>query len=102
VLICATVSELPWKLCCRVPHGNIVFKINQPLVLRETAMKTTATLINIMAFAALFFDYAVAMTPPEPAGTRRFLQIYAGQLPTGTFPTRKVVWEIGYSHTDMV
>jgi hypothetical protein len=50
----------------------------------------------------LFFDYAVAMEPPQPAGTRRFLQIYAGQLPTGTFPTRKVVWELGYSHTDVV
>jgi hypothetical protein len=65
-------------------------------------MKTTALLINILAFAALFVEYAVAMTPPEPAGTRRFLQIYAGQLPTGTFPTRKVVWELGYSQTDVV
>ncbi|UVC10025.1 hypothetical protein IHQ71_05300 [Rhizobium sp. TH2] len=65
-------------------------------------MKTTATIINILAFTVLFFDYAVAMTPPEPAGTRRFLQIYAGQLPTGTYPTRKVVWEMGYSLTDVV
>lgn len=65
-------------------------------------MKTTATIINILAFAVLFFDYAVAMEPPQPAGTRRFLQIYAGQNPTGSYPTRKVVWEIGYSHTDVV
>jgi hypothetical protein len=65
-------------------------------------MKTTATLINIFAFAVLFSEYAVAMTPPEPAGTRRFLQIYAGQLPTGTFPTLKPVWEIGYRQTDVV
>jgi hypothetical protein len=65
-------------------------------------MKTTATLINIFAFAVLFSEYAVAMTPPEPAGTRRFLQIYAGQLPTGTFPTRKPVWEMGYSQTDLL
>jgi hypothetical protein len=64
-------------------------------------MKTTATLINILAFAVLFSEYAVAMTPPEPAGTRRFLQIYAGQLPTGSFPTRKPVWEMGYSQTDL-
>lgn len=65
-------------------------------------MKTTATLINIFAFAVLFSEYAVAMTPPEPAGTRRFLQIYAGQLPTGAFPTLKPVWEIGYRQTDVV
>ena len=65
-------------------------------------MKTTATLINIFAFAVLFSEYAVAMTPPEPAGTRRFLQIYAGQLPTGSYPTRKPVWEMGYGQTDVV
>ena len=64
-------------------------------------MKKTATLINILAFAVLFSEYAVAMTPPEPAGTRRFLQIYAGQLPTGAFPTLKPVWEMGYRQTDM-
>ena len=46
--------------------------------------------------------YAVAMEPPQPAGTRRFLQIYAGQLPTGTFPTRKPVWQLGYGHTELV
>jgi hypothetical protein len=65
-------------------------------------MKTTATIINILAFAVLFSEYAVAMTPPEPAGTRRFLQIYAGQLPTGNFPTRKPVWQMGYGHTEIV
>lgn len=65
-------------------------------------MKTAATLINIIAFAALFFDYAVAMTPPQPAGTRRFLQIYAGQLPTGAFATRKPVWELGVKWSDQV
>lgn len=65
-------------------------------------MKRFATLLNIFAFAVLFSEYAVAMTPPEPAGTRRFLQIYAGQLPTGTFPTRKPVWQLGYDHTELV
>lgn len=58
-------------------------------------MKTAKLLINIFAFSALFFDYAVAMQPPQPAGTRRFLQIYASQLPTGTYPTLKPVWELG-------
>jgi hypothetical protein len=65
-------------------------------------MKTAALILNIFAFAALFIDYAVAMDPPQPAGTRRFLQIYAGQLPTGTFPTRKPVWELGYKISDRV
>ncbi len=63
-------------------------------------MKTAAIIINVLAFAALFFDYAVAMDPPQPAGTRRFLQIYAGQLPTGAFPTRKPVWELGVKWSD--
>jgi len=63
-------------------------------------MKTAAKLVNIFAFAALFFDYAVAMDPPQPAGTRRFLQIYAGQLPTGTYPTQKPVWELGVKWSD--
>ena len=39
--------------------------------------------INLMAFMALFFDYGVAMRPPEGGGTRRLLQICAKQLPTG-------------------
>jgi hypothetical protein len=65
-------------------------------------MKTLTTIINIFAFAVLFSEYAVAMTPPEPAGTRRSLQIYAGQLPTGTFPTLKPVWQMGYSETEIV
>lgn len=65
-------------------------------------MKRFAALVNIFAFAVLFSEYAVAMTPPEPAGTRRFLQIYAGQLPTGSFPTLKPVWQMGYGQTDVV
>ena len=65
-------------------------------------MKTRSLLINIIAFSALFFEYAVAMEAPQPAGTRRFLQIYAGQLPTGSFPTLKPVWQMGYSQTDVV
>jgi len=65
-------------------------------------MKTAATIINVLAFMALFFDYAVAMDPPQPAGTRRFLQIYAGQLPTGAYPTRKPVWELGGKASDLI
>jgi hypothetical protein len=63
-------------------------------------MKTAATIVNILAFAVLFFDYAVAMEPPQPAGTRRFLQIYAGQLPTGAYPTLKPIWEMGFKLSD--
>jgi hypothetical protein len=63
-------------------------------------MKSAATLINILAFAALFFDYAVAMVPPQPAGTRRFLQIYAGQLPTGAYPTLKPIREPAVKWSD--
>jgi hypothetical protein len=59
-------------------------------------MQTAKLLVNVFAFAVLFFDYAVAMEPPQPAGTRRFLQIYAGQLPTGAYPTLKPVWELGF------
>ena len=65
-------------------------------------MKRLATLLNILAFAVLFSEYAVAMEPPQPAGTRRLLQIYAGQLSTGSFPTRKPVWQLGYGHTELV
>ena len=65
-------------------------------------MKTAKYLVNIFAFAALFFDYAVAMTPPEPAGTRRFLQIYDGKHPAGSYPTLKPVWELGVKWDDLV
>ena len=65
-------------------------------------MTITKRLIHIIAFSVLFFDYAVAMQPPQPAGTRRFLQIFAGQLPTGTFPTLKPVWELGGKMGDLV
>jgi hypothetical protein len=65
-------------------------------------MKTTATTINILAFAVLFFDYAVAMQQVQPAGMRRTLQIYAGQLPTGSYPTLKPVWQMGYGMADKI
>ncbi|MFM2279547.1 MAG: hypothetical protein RLZZ444_1778 [Pseudomonadota bacterium] len=64
-------------------------------------MKPLALMINIFAFAVLFFDYAVAMQPVQPAGMRRCLQIYAGQLPTGAFPTLKPVWELGSGYGEL-
>jgi hypothetical protein len=63
-------------------------------------MKTSAKITNILAFSVLFFDYAVAMKPVQPAGTRRTLQTYSGQLPTGANPTRKPVWELGGRASD--
>ena len=65
-------------------------------------MKTIATIINILAFTVVFFDYAVAMQQVQPAGMRRTLQIFAGQLPTGAHPTIKPVWQMGYGMTDVV
>ena len=64
-------------------------------------MKTTAAILNLFAFTVFFCEYAVAMTPPEPAGTRRFLQSYSGQLPTGN-SARKPLWAISYGHSDVV
>ena len=65
-------------------------------------MKTIATIINILAFTVVFFDYAVAMEQVAPAGMRRTLQIFAGQLPTGAHPTIKPIWQLGYGMTDVV
>lgn len=58
-------------------------------------MTKAAKTINILAFAVLFFDYAVAMQPAENHGTRRLLQVYAKQLPTGAMPTPKPAWDLG-------
>ncbi|MGB8286700.1 hypothetical protein [Rhizobium ruizarguesonis] len=38
----------------------------------------------------------------NPAGVRRALQTYAGQLPTGGYPTLKPVWQIGVDASDLV
>ena len=48
-------------------------------------MKPLTTLINIVAFSALFVAYANVATPDRPAGVRRALQTYAGQMATGTW-----------------
>lgn len=63
-------------------------------------MKPLATLINIIAFSALFVAYASVTTVERPTGVRRALQTYACQMPTGTYPTLKPVWEIGGSTSD--
>ncbi|MBY5461227.1 MULTISPECIES: hypothetical protein [Rhizobium] len=65
-------------------------------------MKTLATLINVMAFSALFFAYESGASVEKPAGVRRALQTYAGQLPTGAYPTLKPVWQIGVDASDLV
>ncbi len=58
-------------------------------------MKALVTLINVIAFSALFTAYAGGLSMEKPSGVRRALQTYAGQLPTGSFPTLKPVWEVG-------
>lgn len=65
-------------------------------------MKTLATFINVIAFSALFFAYASGTSMEKPTGVRRALQTYAGQLPTGTYPTLKLVWQIGVDASDLV
>ena len=65
-------------------------------------MKTLATLINIIAFTALFFAYASVGPMEKPTGVRRALQTYAGQLPTGAYPTLKPVWQIGVEASDLI
>ncbi|KQV34146.1 hypothetical protein ASE23_02650 [Rhizobium sp. Root73] len=65
-------------------------------------MKTLAALINVIAFSALFFAYASVGTVEKPAGVRRALQTYAGQLSTGAFPTAKPIWQIGAEAGDLI
>lgn len=86
----------PRKLPSHGFRAIMVVKLNTGL----TTMKTAALIINVIAFSALFAEYAVAMQPPQPAGTRRLLQAYAGQLPTGAYPTLKPVWELGFRQND--
>ncbi|WP_313192223.1 hypothetical protein [Shinella zoogloeoides] len=58
-------------------------------------MKTLALSINVLGFAALFLAYTAGASVERPSGVRRALQTYAGQLPTGAYPTLKPVWELG-------
>ncbi len=59
----------------------------------------TVTLINILAFTALFIFHVTAMPAQRPVGLRRALQTYSGQLPTGG-KIPKPVWQIGVEASD--
>ncbi|KOF15948.1 hypothetical protein AC244_21275 [Ensifer adhaerens] len=52
-------------------------------------MKTLATLINVIAFTALFVAYASVGSAEKPSGVRRALQTYSSQLYTDAYPTQK-------------
>jgi hypothetical protein len=65
-------------------------------------MKPLATFINIIAFSALFFAYANVSAAEKPTGVRRALQTYSGQMPAGSYPTLKPVWQIGADASDLV
>ena len=58
-------------------------------------MKALTFTLNVLGFTALFLAYTMGASVDRPTGVRRALQTYAGQLPTGTFPTLKPVWELG-------
>jgi hypothetical protein len=60
-----------------------------------TVMKALVLTINVLGFTALFLAYTLGASVERPSGVRRALQTYAGQLPTGAFPTLKPVWELG-------
>ncbi|QRM54517.1 hypothetical protein [Sinorhizobium sp. BG8] len=65
-------------------------------------MKTFALTLNIIAFSALFLAYTTGSADDRPTGVRRALQTYAGQVPTGDFPTLKPMWELGIKWSDVV
>lgn len=94
-------APVPWGTAV---HADQVHKgfINRTRTDEARTMKTLTTLINVIAFSALFTAYAGGMSMEKPTGVRRALQTYAGQLPTGTFPTLKPVWQIGVDASDLV
>ncbi|AFL49157.1 hypothetical protein USDA257_c05620 [Sinorhizobium fredii USDA 257] len=49
----------------------------------DRTMTSLATFINVVAFTALFTAHASAAPVERPAGVRRALQIYAGELTNG-------------------
>lgn len=63
--------------------------------LEATVMKALIFTLNVLGFTALFLAYTMGASVDRPKGVRRALQTYAGQLPTGAFPTLKPVWELG-------
>ncbi|MDO9415690.1 hypothetical protein [Pararhizobium sp.] len=65
-------------------------------------MKISRTIVNVIAFSALFVAYAGGLQIEKPTGVRRALQTYSGQLSTGAFPTLKPVWQIGVDASEMI
>ncbi|MFB2549501.1 hypothetical protein [Ensifer soli] len=63
-------------------------------------MNTAALLLNAVAFSALLVVQTGAVPAEKPCGIRRALQTYAGQLPTGAYPTLKPLWQIGVETSD--
>lgn len=83
-------------------RSAIVGSSEQPEPTKTNPMKTLATLVNVIAFTALFVAYSASGSIEKPSGVRRALQTYAGQLPTGAFPTLKPVWQIGVEASDLI
>lgn len=65
-------------------------------------MSHLSKIINVLAFSTLFLMQASVQPIEKPHGIRRALQTYAGQLPTGTYPTLKPVWQIGAGQSELV
>ncbi|WEX78198.1 hypothetical protein PYH37_003059 [Sinorhizobium numidicum] len=57
-------------------------------------MTSLATLINAIAFAALFTAHASAVPIERPSGVRRALQIYAGELSSGASLRVEPMWRL--------
>ncbi|NRP71419.1 hypothetical protein ILFOPFJJ_02305 [Ensifer psoraleae] len=55
-------------------------------------MNTLSTLINAIAFTALFVAYEGGSHSDRPSGVRRALQTYAGQGSSGAFPVTGFLW----------
>ncbi|HVK92968.1 MAG TPA: hypothetical protein VM468_16460 [Mycoplana sp.] len=63
-------------------------------------MKKLAAALNVLGFTALFIAYTTGAAVDRPTGVRRALQTYAGQLPTGAYPTLNPVWELGVTESE--
>lgn len=49
-------------------------------------MKNPALALNVLGFAALFLAYTAAAEAERPAGVRRALQTYAGEVSVDAHP----------------
>ncbi|APG83672.1 hypothetical protein [Sinorhizobium americanum] len=57
-------------------------------------MSSLATFINAVAFTALFAAHASAAPVERPAGVRRALQIYAGELTNSASMRLEPMWRL--------